>query len=238
MKCVGISDVGRLRQRNEDAYFIHEEPLIAIVSDGMGGAPYGDIASKQTVTVFSQLLLEGIEWNEETLLSFVNQTNQHVVEYSIAHPKTQGMGATLVALLKKEDQTWLVNVGDSRAYGLKQNQLVQLSDDHTMMNEFLKRNHHQDSQIDQRFKHMLTSVIGMPNGCVVDVTSLTETYDMVLLCSDGLSNLISETTMIEVLTSSQSLDHKAKTLIELANQAGGSDNITLIIIDMGGNAYE
>ena len=238
MKCVGISDVGRLRQRNEDAYFIHEEPLIAIVSDGMGGAPYGDVASSQTVHFFSQLLLEDKSWTKESLLAFVNQTNQHVVDYSIAHPKTHGMGATLVAFLMKEDQAWLINVGDSRAYGLKQNQLMQLSDDHTMMNEFLKRNNHQEPQIDQRFKHMLTSVIGMPNGCLVDITSITEKYDMILLCSDGLSNLISNLSMIEVLTSKSSLEHKAKTLIELANQAGGSDNITLIIIDMGGDEYE
>lgn len=238
MKCVGISDVGRLRQRNEDAYFIHEEPLIAIVSDGMGGAPYGDVASKQTVHTFSQLLLKDKEWTKASLLAFVNETNQHVVEYSIAHPKTNGMGATLVAFLMKDNQSWLVNVGDSRAYGLKQNQLMQLSDDHTMMNEFLKRNNHQLPQIDQRFKHMLTSVIGMPNGCLVDITSITETYDMILLCSDGLSNLISESNMIDVLTSTQTLEHKAKTLIELANQAGGSDNITLIIIDMRGDAYE
>jgi len=238
MKCVGISDVGRLRQRNEDAYFIHEEPLIAIVSDGMGGAPYGDVASKLTVHTFSQLLLKDKEWTKASLLAFVNETNQHVVDYSIAHPKTNGMGATLVAFLMKDNQSWLVNVGDSRAYGLKQNQLMQLSDDHTMMNEFLKRNNHQLPQIDQRFKHMLTSVIGMPNGCLVDITSITETYDMILLCSDGLSNLISESNMIDVLTSTQTLEHKAKTLIELANQAGGSDNITLIIIDMRGDAYE
>ncbi|MCD8574997.1 MAG: protein phosphatase 2C domain-containing protein [Erysipelotrichaceae bacterium] len=238
MKCVGISDVGRLRQRNEDAYFIHEEPLIAIVSDGMGGAPYGDVASKQTIHSFSQLLLKDKTWNQETLLSFVNQTNQDVVEYSIAHPKTHGMGATLVAFLKKDNQAWLINVGDSRAYGLKGNQLLQLSDDHTMMNEFLKRNNHQEPQIDQRFKHMLTSVIGMPNGCIADITSISDPYDMILLCSDGLSNLISQASMIEVLTSQILLDQKAQKLIELANQAGGSDNITLIIIDMGGDTHE
>ena len=238
MKASGLTHVGKLRKRNEDAFVILENPMVAIVSDGMGGAPHGDIASQLTLHYFSHEVKDKQPWTVASLHDAVKATNNAVVAEAAKNTHTQGMGATLVAYLNSGSQSFLVNVGDSRAYGLNHEGLKRLSEDHNVMNAYLKRNQDLDDKLDVRYKHMLTSVIGMPSGCMVDVSELKDEYDLILLCSDGLSNLISESNMIDVLTSTQTLEHKAKTLIELANQAGGSDNITLIIIDMRGDAYE
>jgi PPM family protein phosphatase len=238
MKGYGVTDLGRLRQRNEDAFALVEQPFIAVISDGMGGAPYGDFASKLSVETFIQSCKKIQLWDIEHITNAVHETNAKVVGETILNPKYQGMGATLIAFIHHLNQSWLINVGDSRAYGYSQSQFDQLSDDHTMLNEMMKQDHQLESSIDHRFKHMLTSVIGMPSGCQVDVTTINIRYDYILLCSDGLSNLVCESIMMDVLGSSSSLEEKAKTLIDHANQAGGSDNITVIIIDCRGEIYE
>jgi serine/threonine protein phosphatase PrpC len=238
MKAFGYSDVGKLRQRNEDAFAIVEKPFIAVISDGMGGAPFGDVASMMSVESFTQACKKIQIWDNDSITKAVYETNAKVVSETLIHPKYQGMGATLIAYLHHQSQSWIVNVGDSRAYGYTSKKFDLLSDDHTMLNEMMKQSNHQESNIDQRFKHMLTSVIGMPSGCHVDVTEIHDQYDFVLLCSDGLSNLVCESTMMDVLGSSLSIEDKTKALIAQANQAGGSDNITVIIIDTRGETYE
>jgi PPM family protein phosphatase len=238
MKAFGLTDLGKLRQRNEDAFALVEKPFIAVISDGMGGAPYGDVASKLSVETFTENCKKIKHWNIETITAAVNETNARVVGETLLNPKYHGMGATLISFINADKQSWLVNVGDSRAYGYSQHQFDQLSDDHTMLNEMLKQTHQKEANIDQRFKHMLTSVIGMPAGCQVDVKQLDSKYDLILLCSDGLSNLVCESVMMDVLKSSSSLEEKTKTLISHANQAGGSDNITVIIIDCRGGTHE
>jgi PPM family protein phosphatase len=238
MNIVGKSDKGKLRKFNEDAFFIHKNPLIAIVSDGMGGAPHGEVASALTIKSFSTKLLALKTWNHDNISKLIHETNQEIVAKTTQDSKYVGMGATLSGFVKHKNQTFILNVGDSRVYGLKGTQLTLLTDDHTMMNEIMKHSDEVLSNIDQRYKHMLTSVIGIPSGCIVDVTSIEEEFDMILVCSDGLSNLVCEATMIDVLLSSQSIEDQASEFIELANRAGGNDNITLIIIDMRGEAYE
>jgi PPM family protein phosphatase len=238
MKAFGLTDLGKLRQRNEDAFAIVKEPFIAVISDGMGGAPHGDVASKMSVETFVHACKNIQTWNELSIISAVNETNAKVVSETILHPKYHGMGATLVGFLHQNEQSWIVNVGDSRAYGYTSSSFVQLSEDHTMMNEMMKQLNHQESSIDQRFKHMLTSVIGMSSGCHVDVIKLDTKFDYILLCSDGLSNLVCESTMMEVLGSSLTLEEKTKSLIAHANTAGGSDNISVIIIDTRGEPHE
>ncbi len=238
MKIAGKSDKGKIRLLNEDAFFIHKDPLLAIVSDGMGGAPHGEIASELTIKSFSAKLLALKTWDADNIAQLVHETNHEIVLKASQNQAYIGMGATLSAFISHHDQSFIVNVGDSRVYGLKDNQLTLLTDDHTMMNEIIKKSDEVISNIDQRYKHMLTSVIGIPAGCIVDVTSINDKYDKILVCSDGLSNLVSETTMIDVLLSSQSIEKQVSKLIDIANRAGGSDNITLIIIDMRGEAYE
>jgi serine/threonine protein phosphatase PrpC len=238
MKIAGKSDKGKLRNRNEDAFFIHKKPLIAMVSDGMGGAPHGEIASELTIKTFSAKLLALETWNHDNIAQLVHETNDVIVLNASQNQTYVGMGATLSAYISHLDQTYIVNVGDSRVYGLKNNQLTLLTDDHTMMNEIMKQSDDTNAKIDQRYKHMLTSVIGIPSGCIVDITTINDNYDKILVCSDGLSNLVCETTMIDVLLSSQSIEDQVSELIDIANRAGGNDNITLIIIDTRGEAYE
>lgn len=238
MKAYGFTDIGKLRQRNEDAFALVKTPFIAVISDGMGGAPYGDVASKMSVEAFTQACKKLQTWDIESIANAVYETNAKVVSETLIQPKYQGMGATLIAFLHHQSQSWIVNVGDSRAYGYSSSKFDLLSDDHTMLNEMMKQSNHQESNIDQRFKHMLTSVIGMPSGCHVDVTLLENEYDFILLCSDGLSNLVCESIMMDVLGSSLSIEDKTKALIAQANQAGGSDNITVIIIDTRGETHE
>ena len=238
MNIVGKSDKGKLRQINEDAYFIQTNPLIAMVSDGMGGAPHGEVASELTINIFSAKLLALKFWDYDKIVELVHETNQEVVLRASQNQAFVGMGATLSAFISHLNQTFIVNVGDSRVYGFKDRNLTLLTDDHTMMNEIMKHSEEANAKIDQRYKHMLTSVIGIPTGCAVDVTSINEKYDKILLCSDGLSNLVAETSMINVLLSSQSLEEQVAELIKLANRAGGHDNITVIIIDMRGEVND
>lgn len=238
MKAFGLTHVGKMRRRNEDAYVIIEHPFMALVSDGMGGAPHGDVASRLTLNLFSQAMLTNNTWTHQTISDAVQATNHALVEETLKHPEYHGMGATLVAYLNDGQNGFIVNVGDSRAYGLKQSHLVLLSEDHNVMNEMMKYHQESENSLNQRFKHMLTSVIGMPAGCMVDVIPVIDDYDMFLLCSDGLSNLVDETQLQALLAQPASLETKAQALIEAANQAGGLDNITVIVIDVRGNHHE
>lgn len=238
MKASGLTHVGKLRKRNEDAFVILENPMVAIVSDGMGGAPHGDIASQLTLHYFSHEVKDKQPWTVASLHDAVKATNNAVVAEAAKNTHTQGMGATLVAYLNSGTQSFLVNVGDSRAYGLNHEGLKRLSEDHNVMNAYLKRNQDLDDKLDVRFKHMLTSVIGMPSGCMVDVSELKDEYDLILLCSDGLTNLVDDGVIAHILRSQATLAQKAQLCIEQANLAGGLDNITVIIIDTRGKPNE
>lgn len=238
MKASGCTHVGKLRKRNEDAFVILENPLIAVVSDGMGGAPQGDVASRLTLQFFTSEVLAKETWSVETLHEAVVATNHAVVNEASKNTHTQGMGATLVAYLNNGIRAFLVNVGDSRAYGFNANGLMRLSEDHNVMNEYIKRNQNLSGTLDARFKHMLTSVIGMPAGCMADVSELNNDFDFILLCSDGLTNFVDDEEIMHIMTRQISIAQKVQYCIDAANQAGGLDNITVIIIDIRGNTHE
>lgn len=241
MKAVFKTDRGKIRQHNEDngGVFLNENgQCLAIVADGMGGHRAGDVASEMALHHLQQQWEIGMNLNtadeaEEWLKENVEKTNQILFEHSKAVSECEGMGTTLVAAICTERFVSIVNVGDSRCYILNENGFQQLTNDHSLVNELVRSGQISKEDAEHHpMKNVVLRALGTEETVNMDVkTIIFEEDDKLLLCSDGLSNKVTETEMSDILRSDQSLTEKATELVELANNHGGEDNITLVIVE-------
>jgi serine/threonine protein phosphatase PrpC len=237
------TDTGLVRAHNEDAIEINEEYGIVVLADGMGGYNAGEVASGIATSAFrSRLEVRLQEINasnrspsskvlQRLMVDAVNTANQQIMEAAFNQPEFSGMGTTLVAALFHQNQIVLAHVGDSRAYRFRQGMLFQLTHDHSQLQE----------QIDAglvspewaRFapnKNLITRALGvMPQIDVETSIHLVEQGDVYLLCSDGLSDMLSGEQMAELLNLSTDIESACKHLVETANNNGGRDNISVIL---------
>jgi protein phosphatase len=222
------TDTGRQRPHNEDSAFARAP--VFVVADGMGGAQAGEVASKVAVEAFQQGLPE--DGNaEERLATRAREANQQIYELSQAHREREGMGTTLTAAYVDHDDLAIAHVGDSRAYLFRDRALKPLTQDHSLVEE-LKRQGKLTEE--QAAEHPQRSIITRALGPEAQVEVDTWTYplragDVVLLCSDGLTSMVSEETVAKILSESDGLDRAAQALIDEANAAGGRDNITVVL---------
>ncbi|MGM0214652.1 Stp1/IreP family PP2C-type Ser/Thr phosphatase [Enterococcus sp. AZ109] len=236
------SDIGRRRQMNQDytnVFVNQKQQSLAILADGMGGHLAGDVASKMAVNGL------GVAWeasdiseSEKVAQWFIQQIqkeNQKIYHEGIEHPEMQGMGTTLVCAALFEDNFTLAHVGDSRAYFIHDQTISQLTDDHSLVNELVK-----SGEITEEMaavhpqKNVLTRSVGVYGTVEVDVSHHTyQNNDYLLLCSDGLTNMVSEERILSIIESDQPLTAKTSQLIGEANEAGGADNITVLLIHFG-----
>jgi serine/threonine protein phosphatase PrpC len=226
------TDVGLIREGNEDSY-LTDEPLFA-VADGMGGHRGGEVASQLAVETLEKLFKKGIGELPEQ----VQEANRVVFERSVVDEKVAGMGTTLTAALVEGDRVRLAHVGDSRAYLLRERGLRLLTEDHTLVHRMVTEGEisKEEAQTHPQ-RSVLTRALGVET--VVDVdddTVQVRPGDRLLLCTDGLTSMVSEQAVEEVLRAVPDPQEAAQRLVQLANEGGGSDNTTVVVLDFSDDA--
>ena len=222
------TDTGRQRRDNEDSAFARSP--VFVVADGMGGAQAGEVASRMAIEAFEQGL-PGDGSPEERLAMRVREANHQIYERAKADRGRAGMGTTLTAAYVDDAHVAIAHVGDSRAYLFRDGTLQRLTQDHSLVDELVRRGKLTE---EQAAEHPQRSIITLALGPEPDVEVDTWTYpgrsgDVILLCSDGLTSMIPEERVRAILDSHENLDAAAETLINEANEAGGRDNITVVL---------
>ncbi len=225
---IAKTDTGRQRRENEDS-MLARAPVF-VVADGMGGAQAGEVASRIAIDAFRQGLPDSGS-AEERLATRVHEANQRIYEVSRSEHERAGMGTTLTAAYLGDSQMAIAHVGDSRAYLFRSGTLTRLTQDHSLVEELVKRGKLTQAQAAEHpQRSIITRALGPEPTVEVDTrTHLVHDGDIVLLCSDGLTSMITEERVAEVLGRDDSLERAAQQLIDDANQAGGRDNITVIL---------
>ncbi len=223
------TDTGRQRRANEDS-LLARAPLF-VVADGMGGAQAGEVASRIAVECF-QPGLPDASHPELELAALARAANARIHELSHSNAEQAGMGTTLTAVYVGEQEVAIAHVGDSRAYCLRDGQLLRLTDDHSLVDELMRQGRlTPEEAVEHPQRSVITRALG-PEGIVeVDTRSFrARAQDVYLLCSDGLTTMISEEGIAAVLIANPRLHDAGEALIAAANRAGGRDNITVILI--------
>jgi protein phosphatase len=223
------SDTGRQRRANED-HFYARAPLF-VVADGMGGAQAGEVASGLAAETFAAGLPdEGSP--QERLQARVLEANRRIHELSRADRDRAGMGTTLTAAYVDGDEVALAHVGDSRAYLLREGELTQLTRDHTLVEELVRRGRlTEEEAAEHPQRSIITRALGPEPDVEVDTfTQPLRDRDVLLLCSDGLTSMVTEAKVADILRDATSLGDAGRALVKAANDAGGRDNITVVLI--------
>jgi PPM family protein phosphatase len=225
---IAKTDTGRQRRENEDCAFARAP--VFVVADGMGGAQAGEVAAQIAVEAFSQGLPDSGS-PEERLASRVQEANQRIWEQSRTRSEQAGMGTTLTAAYLDDSELAIAHVGDSRAYLFRDGSLRRLTQDHSLVDELVRRGKLTE---EQAAEHPQRSIITRALGAEPTVEVDTWTYpvrpgDVLLLCSDGLTSMLAEERVEEILRGSMDLNVAAQQLIDEANGAGGRDNITVVL---------
>lgn len=245
----GVSDVGRMRTNNEDSFRIVEPQNLFILSDGMGGEAHGEVASSMAVETIAKYCSEPEEskddsgvtlhgtalesWSPETkrLQNAVFQANFNIYRSAQEHPEQRGMGATLTAGWLNGNKLSLAHVGDSRAYLLRSGGLQQLTSDHSLVAEQVRRGILTPQQAEEsEMQSVLLRALGAHPDVEVDVEEIEiMPRDVLLLCSDGLTRMVTEPEIAGCLQAETDPASAAQKLVGLANERGGLDNVTVIV---------
>lgn len=229
-----VTDRGRKRPSNEDAFGYSIEHGVFVVCDGMGGAAAGEIASTLAIDEMMRLLTRRA--GADSLIADAEQAlaaaNQSIFTRAERSQKLSGMGTTLVALLVEERHAWFLNVGDSRGYRLRNSHLEQITIDHSLVEEQIRmgRMTRAEAQLSP-LRNVITRALGTQSNVPPDVFELeVEPGDTYLLCSDGLTRELSDPLIESLLSVGAPLEEMCARLVSAANQAGGHDNITCLLV--------
>lgn len=236
MKTFSMTDIGRKRDINQDYVFATDEtignlPNLLVVADGMGGHRAGDFASRFTVEVLAEEVQNSKETHPEQILGNAIQTaNERLMEEAAKDSRLEGMGTTLVAATILDHVLYFANVGDSRLY-LINKEIRQLSKDHSMVEEMVRlgglteeeAKHHPD-------KNIITRAMGVKDKVEPDFFEYRlKGGDTILMCSDGLTNMVDDDEIFQIVKSARDIVEAVETLIQRANENGGSDNIGIVL---------
>jgi serine/threonine protein phosphatase PrpC len=237
------SDIGRVRHVNEDQSWVSQLNngiTLAIVADGMGGHQAGDVASQKAVDAFRSMLEQSaakadlsVQEGKMLIRQAITQANEAVFELASRNENYHNMGTTIVAALVKKDNAIIGHVGDSRAYKITEGVIKQITFDHTLVNELVKSGQLSEEEAAHHpRRNVLTRAVGTDSHVEIEVQAIEwSPQDVLLLCSDGLSNMVSDQQILQtVMTEKLELDAKADHLIQLALHAGGDDNITVVLL--------
>ena len=245
MKVFSATDVGMIRQVNQDFIFTSPEPVgnlpnLFVVADGMGGHAAGDFASRYGVTAMVEEVRKDDNFNPVKIIrNAITAANNAILDASLRDPEMAGMGTTMVAATVLGDYLYVANVGDSRLYLMNENGLSQITQDHSLIAEMVRlgeleqedAEHHPD-------KNIITRAVGTEENVQIDFFDLKiEKGQAILLCSDGLYNMVEHDDIYRIIK--DTLDNKegdpAENLMKAANAAGGKDNIGVIVVDPFGD---
>ncbi len=246
VRFAGETDVGMKRTHNEDNLYLPDEERLIMVADGMGGHAAGDVASKlavETVAGFFRATAEDprITWpfmidrenrhEENRLITGIKLANLKIFEMAQRDSRSRGMGTTLVSCLFCDDLVLVAHVGDSRVYQIRDGKIRQLTEDHSLLNDYIKMKRIAPEDVD-RFPHknVIVRALGMKETVAVDVLRQEPRMgDLYLLCSDGLSGMVDDSDVLKLALAEKDLDRCSERLIEAANANGGADNITVAL---------
>ena len=235
LEIVGLTDMGLRRSNNEDAFIVLQDKWVTAVADGMGGAAAGEVASKIFVTVVRESFADAAVSSEEAAYQLVQQVfsaaNERIIEHVANFPADAGMGCTAELLTFVDGRYIIGHVGDSRIYLFRNGDLRQLTRDHSLVQMHLDGGMitAEEARVHPK-KNIVLRVVGMEQDFSLDILRGNSfAGDLFLLCSDGLSDMIDDNAILAILSSSYSLEQKASNLIESAKEAGGKDNITVVL---------
>ena len=232
---VGVrTDVGRVREGNEDSY-LAEPPLFAI-ADGMGGHSAGEVASETAVKVISDGAGQVSSEDPRSLARLLNNANAAIYTKAQSDAALRGMGTTCTLLMAGEDSAHIAHVGDSRAYRLRDGELEQLTDDHTLVGRMVREGQISSEEAQHHpQRNVITNALGLDTDIAVDLREIeARPGDRLLLCSDGLSSMVSDSDIAAAANAAADPQEAAEALVDLALEAGGEDNITVLVVDLGG----
>ncbi|MCP5465023.1 MAG: Stp1/IreP family PP2C-type Ser/Thr phosphatase [Deltaproteobacteria bacterium] len=242
----GLTDVGKKRSRNEDSFLVSPELNLYVVADGMGGHSGGEYASRLAVatmeeviqsmnldpdaTVISGVNSEGTEYGDR-LKHAIDVAGQKIYDQALYEPELKGMGTTITAMVIDEGgKAFVANVGDSRVYLVRSNNIEQITDDHSLVSEQMRAGLIRESDAKKhKLKNIITRSVGYQEEVEIDLHKIDyKTGDVFVLCSDGLTNMVDDTKILEI-ASGNDPEQACRTLIDQANQNGGDDNVTVVI---------
>lgn len=239
LKSYAITDIGQKRQLNQDFIYLSETPIgnlpnVFIVADGMGGHNAGDYASRYAVETVVEEIGASFEKNPVRIMGkAIDEANTLIRKRAQEDISLNGMGTTMVIATCIGKYLEVANVGDSRLYVIHPNQIEQITQDHSLVEEMVRMGGiDRESARNHPDKNIITRAIGARDYVEADFFNLElQMGDMVLLCSDGLTNMIDDEMIYRILTNGESLKDRVEELVKTANQNGGKDNISVIVIE-------
>ena len=254
LKAACLTNVGMKRAHNEDSVKLVPEENLFVVADGMGGHACGEVASNLAVECVAQFFREtsaddertwpfkeerGLKYEENRLVTGIKLANRTIYEHAQADVKKRGMGTTVVGALFTHGAAYVGHCGDSRAYRFRSGQIEQLTEDHSLLNDYLKAHTLTPEEIENfPHKNVIVRALGMKESVNVDVQRIAlEPFDIYMFCSDGLSGMVTDPEMNDIINGflskpdhSDDVEGMCQALIDAANAAGGTDNVTAICV--------
>jgi PPM family protein phosphatase len=232
LEAFGLSDPGCVRQNNEDYYLLLPEVGLFVVADGMGGAQAGEHASKLAAETVASYVEDAGRADFDTLFAAFREANHQVITAASSDQALEGMGTTLVAALESGPELLVASVGDSRAYLFDGRELITITEDQTWVHEVGRRLGLDEVSLKTHpMRHVLTMAIGVsPEVRLHSYSVQPRPGETILMCTDGLHGVVEPDVIFDALTGNGSLESKCHTLIDAAKEAGGPDNITVVLL--------
>lgn len=244
MRAAGLTDIGKVRSINQDSFHLLEDKQVYIVADGMGGHAAGDQASRIAVKTIAEILSnydfsqDDVEDETESGMSVeeliryaLQEANEQILLASLSNQHLQGMGTTAIVAVENKGSLFVGHIGDSRTYLTREKQISQITEDHSVVQQLVKAGaiSEEEAQV-HPYKNVITRCLGMQANVEPDTLELVlQPGDKVLMCSDGLSNMVSDKQMEEMLNENTP-EEACQKLVDLANENGGTDNITVVLL--------
>ncbi len=236
------------RTHNEDYFALIEDEQLFLVADGMGGHASGEVASKLAAEVMGEFYRHSkdqdatwpyrydasLSYAENRMVASIRLANQRIHESAGKNPHLRGMGTTIVSFIVKGDQGFVAHVGDSRCYRLRNGSISQLTRDHSLLEDYKEARPDMTEEEARNFPHknVITRALGMRDNVVVDISRVDlQDGDRFVLCSDGLSGMLTDDEIHNITKRHEDLEKAVSELIDKANAAGGTDNITAMVVE-------
>ncbi len=246
IEVAGQTDVGRKRAHNEDSFAVYSEHGLYMVADGMGGHASGEVASRMAIETMRDFFVQtsddpdktwpykmdrSKDYDENRLITAIMLSNLRIYQTAKENPKQRGMGTTIAVVFVVEEGMYVAHVGDSRVYRIRNGKMTQLTEDHSLLNDYKKMKNLSEEEIEAfPHKNVIVRALGMKDTVKVDTRyEQPEPGDIILICSDGLAGPVSDGDIQHIVSTSPDLSAAAQRLIDAANENGGPDNITAVL---------
>lgn len=239
---IGVkSDIGNRRDMNQDSYYLgsKEDIPLFIIADGMGGHKAGEVASEMAISIIKEKFLKEKENLEKKrteiallIKNAIEEANSKILQESIENKECRGMGTTITMAYILVDKLFIGHIGDSRAYLLRKNDFVQLTEDHSLVAQLVKNGSisKEEAQCHPQ-KNIITRAVGTDSNIEIDIIIKDiDKEDIILFCTDGLTNMVGDSKIKEILLTSENMQAACEDLVNIANENGGLDNITVMAV--------